>query len=81
MLKVSLTGSLQAAANGAEVIEINARNIRELMRKIVEQYPKMGTLIDDNIAVSINGEIYRDNRDVPIAEDTEVFLIPRIQGG
>ena len=41
----------------------------------------MAQHVDTGIAVSINGEIYRDNQNVEIAADAEVFLIPRIQGG
>ncbi len=81
MLQVSLTGSLRSAAGGAEVIEIEAGTIRELMAKIVERYPAMNQHFDSGIAVAINGEIYRDNWDVEIAADSEVFLLPRIPGG
>jgi molybdopterin converting factor small subunit len=81
MLQVSLTGSLRSAVGGAEVVEIEAATIRELMTKIVERYPKMVQHLDSGIAVAINGEIYRDNWEVKIPADSEVFLLPRIPGG
>ncbi len=81
MLEVSLSGSLRDAMDGAASIEIEARTIRELLRKLVERYPRLQSRIDEGVAVSVNGEIYRDNRDVPIPEGAEVFLLPRIQGG
>jgi molybdopterin synthase sulfur carrier subunit len=81
MSQVSLTGSLRSAVDGAEVIEIEAETIRELMTKIVERYPKMVQHLNSGIAVAINGEIYRDNWEVKIPVDAEVFLLPRIQGG
>ncbi|MCZ6659616.1 MAG: MoaD/ThiS family protein [Gammaproteobacteria bacterium] len=81
MLEVSLSGSLRDATDGAASIEIEARTIRELLRKLVERYPRLQSRIDEGVAVSVNGEIYRDNRDVPIPEGAEVFLLPRIQGG
>ena len=37
--------------------------------------------LDAGIAVAINGEMYRDDRDVAIPENAEVFLLPRIPGG
>lgn len=80
MLAVSLSGSLQDAADGAASVEIEAATIRELLRKLVERYPKLASRIDD-VAVSVNGEIYRDIRDLSIPEGAEVFLLPRIQGG
>lgn len=81
MLTVSLTGSLRDATDGAASIQIEAVTVRELLRKLVERYPRMQQHLDDGIAVSVNGEIYRDNRDLEIPKDAEVFLLPRIQGG
>ena len=81
MLEVSLSGSLRDAADGAASISVEAASIRELLRKLVERYPRMQRRIDEGVAVSINGEIYRDNWGEPIPEGAEVFLLPRIQGG
>ena len=81
MLEVSLSGSLRDAADGAASISVEAATIRELLRKIVERYPRMQARVDQGVAVSINGEIYRDNWGEPIPEGAEVFLLPRIQGG
>lgn len=81
MLEVSLSGSLRDACDGAASIEIEARTIRELLRKLVERHPRLQSRIDEGVAVSVNGEIYRDNRDLVIPEGAEVFLLPRIQGG
>ena len=81
MLTVSLTGSLRDAANGCESVQIDAQTIRELLRKLVEQYPRLQSHLDEGIAVSVNGEIYRDNRDLTLPSGSEVFLLPRIQGG
>jgi molybdopterin converting factor small subunit len=81
MLEVSLSGSLQDACDGAASIEIEARTIRELLGKLVERHPRLQSRIDEGVAVSVDGEIYRDNRDLVIPEGAEVFLLPRIQGG
>ncbi len=81
MSQVCLTGKYRAAADGADMVEIEARTIRELMNKIIERYPRMSQHLDAGIAVAIDGEIYRDNWSVEIPADAEVFLIPRIQGG
>ncbi len=81
MLEVSLSGSLRDAADGAASVSIEAATIRELLRKMVERYPRMQSRVDEGVAVSINGQIYRDNWGEPIPEGAEVFLLPRIQGG
>ena len=80
-MEVFLTGPIRSAAGEAASIEIEAGNIRELLRKLVEQYPKMDQHLEQGIAVSVDGTIYRDDRDIIIPPGVEVVLLPRIQGG
>jgi molybdopterin converting factor small subunit len=80
-VEVQLSASLREFAAGAASISIEAATIRELLRKLVERYPRMQRQVDEGIAVSVNGEIYRDDRNQQIPEGAEVFLLPRIQGG
>ena len=81
MLKVCLSGPLKAAADGTASVSISAVTIRELLRELIEQYPGMQNQLDDGIAVSVNGQIFRDNWSKTIPADAEIFLLPRIQGG
>ena len=81
MPRVELTGALRDAVGGAASINIEAATIRELLRKLVERYPRLQTPINDGIAVSIDGEIFRDQQETEIPHDSEVFLLPRIPGG
>ena len=81
MHHVRLSGQLRSAANNLEVIEMHADTIRELLFNITERYPQFDAHIEAGIAVSIDGEIYRDNWNTKIPPDSEVFLLPRIPGG
>lgn len=81
MVEVQLSASFREFANGAASIAVEATTIRELLRKLVERYPRMQQRVDEGIAVSINGEIFRDNRNEPIPAGAEVYLLPRIPGG
>ena len=81
MLKVCLSGPLKAAADGAASVSISAATIRELLRELIKQYPGMQKQLDDGIAVSVNGQIFRDNWSKKIPKGAEIFLLPRIQGG
>ncbi|HET6473785.1 MAG TPA: MoaD/ThiS family protein [Pseudomonadales bacterium] len=81
MVEVQLSASFREFADGAASIAVDAATIRELLRKIVERYPRMQRRVDEGIAVSINGEIYRDSRNEKIPDGAEVFLLPRIPGG
>jgi sulfur-carrier protein len=81
VLQVSLTGALRSAADGLAVLEIEAGTIHELLTKLIERYPRMARHVEEGIAVSIDGEIYRDNWGTKVPVDAEVFLLPRIPGG
>lgn len=81
MLHVGLSSTLQSAADGATSIEIEATTIRELLTRLAERYPDMNEHLKVGIAVSIDGEIYRDNWREEIPTNAEVYLLPRIPGG
>ena len=80
-MEVQLSGALRDAAGGVASIEIEATTIRELMRKVGERYPNMAASLQDEVAVSINGQVFRDNWNQEIPSGAEVFLMPRIPGG
>ena len=80
-MRVSLTGRLRDCAAGAAFIDMEAATIRELLGKLRERYPAMAGQLDEGIAVSVDGVIYRDDWTQPLPPDAEVFLIPRIAGG
>ena len=80
-VEVQLSASLREFAGGAASVAVEATTVRELLRKLIERFPRMQRRIDEGVAVSINGEIYRDDRNQQIPEGAEVFVLPRIPGG
>lgn len=81
MVAVRLWGALVAVAGGKDRLDIDARDIRELFRKLAEQYPGFEPFIDRGIAVAIDGTIYRDTWSKKLPEGAEIFLLPRLAGG
>jgi sulfur-carrier protein len=81
MVDVHLWGALRPLVGGALVVSMDAKNIRELFRKLVEDYPGMEPHIKRGVAVSIDGKIYRDSWDTALPETAEIYLLPRIPGG
>ncbi|WP_299379179.1 MoaD/ThiS family protein [uncultured Kiloniella sp.] len=82
MVQVTLSGTIQQAAGGISELEIEAKNIRQLLNALETKCPELKPELDKSgIAVAINGTIYRDDWFQPIPEDSEVFLIPRLAGG
>lgn len=81
MVEVTLWGSVGAAAGTTGTIDIEARDIRELFKKLAEQYPGLEPLVDNGIAVAIDGVIYRDTWSKKLPKDAEIVLLPRLAGG
>ena len=81
MAEIHLWGALRPAAGGASVVQVEAKTIRELFRKLEEQYPGMAPHIARGVAVSINGKIFRDTWGQELTDGAEIYLLPRIQGG
>lgn len=79
--EVKLWGALRPFAGGAESVPVTATTIRELFARLREQYPGMIPLMDQGIAVSINGDIYRDSWNKALPDGAEIYLLPRIEGG
>ncbi len=81
VVRVTFISSFRPAFDGADHVEVRANTLRQLLRNLVKKYPRLQELIDEGIAVAIDGEIYRDKLDIDIPEKSEVYLMPRIQGG
>jgi len=79
--RVFLSGNLKMLAGGAEEVDVEAADIRQLLRVLGERFPAMRPQLEQGIAVAIDGEIYQDGWLEPIAPDSEVHLLPRIGGG
>jgi molybdopterin converting factor small subunit len=81
MVEVRLWGALAAAAGDNQVLDIEAKTVRELFRKLAEQYPGAEPYVRQGIAVSIDGVLYRDDWSKELPAGAEIFLLPRIAGG
>ena len=62
------------------MLEINAVNYRDLRSSLTQRWPDLGTVLE-GCAVAIDGQIYQDAFMEVLAADSEVFFMPRIEGG
>ncbi len=83
MARVILTGGLleQAGATAQGWIEIDARDIRELLRKLEPKLPGIGRRVEEGLAIAIDGDIVADPLLEPIAPDSEIHFLPPVRGG
>jgi molybdopterin synthase sulfur carrier subunit len=81
MVMVTLFGSIRAHAEGRAQVEVEAATFKELLDRLVEQYPGMKPQIDRGVSVAVDGLVYKEAWFTPIRPDSEVVLLPYMQGG
>lgn len=81
MVDVTLWGGLVPLADNQKKLFVEARSIRELLRKLEERYPALRGPIKNEVAVVVDGVIYRNNWSKELPENAEVFLMRRLSGG
>jgi molybdopterin converting factor small subunit len=78
---VILSGTLKQLAGGTGELEVEAGNVRELLRAIGERFPELAPHLDGGYAIAIDGEIIQDAWFAPVGAESEVHLLPAIRGG
>lgn len=81
MVEVTLWAGLRPLVDDQKVVRVEARTIRELLRKLEERYPALAGPIKGQVAVAVNGVIYRNDWSQELPEGAEVMLMRRLAGG
>ena len=66
---------------GEKEFEIEARNLRGVIRAMDERFPGLGAYLEEETTVAIDGEIHETAYFQPLREDSEVFFLPKIEAG
>jgi molybdopterin converting factor small subunit len=75
------TGLGQQFAGGETEFELEAASVRELLRELDKRFPGLGQHIEQSMAIAIDGEIFQDPYLQPIGADSEIYVLPKIEGG
>jgi molybdopterin converting factor small subunit len=81
MVAVTLWGSLRAFTDGRATVEIEARNFKELLDGLVAAHPGLRPQIERGVSMALDGRIYKEAWFTEIRPDSEVVLMPYMQGG
>ena len=81
MVKVKIWGSLQSLADGSDYVIVSGSNFKEVIDNISLKYPGLKPQIRRGISLAIDGKIYKESWFTPINENSEVVLLPYMQGG
>ncbi|MEO6299181.1 MAG: MoaD/ThiS family protein, partial [Paracoccaceae bacterium] len=61
--------------------EVDARNFKELLDGLVTLYPGLKPQIERGVSMALDGRIYKEAWFTEIGPDSEVVLMPYMQGG
>jgi molybdopterin synthase sulfur carrier subunit len=81
MVQVRLGGSLQSYSGGRSSFELEGTNIGQILAGLGEACPRLKPLLEQGVAVAVDGEIYRGSLLQPVSPDAEVFILPKLAGG
>ena len=87
MARVFVPTMLQAATGGVKEVEVEGRNVRQIIEGLDEMFPGIaGRLIEggdirSNLAVAVDGEVARMGLMERVGETAEVHFVPAIGGG
>ena len=87
MVTVFVPTMLQPLTGGVKQVDVDARNVRQLVDQLDDLYPGMkDRLVEEgqirsNLAVSIDGEIARLGLMERLNQNSEVHFVPAIGGG
>jgi molybdopterin converting factor small subunit len=81
MAHVTLTGNLRQYTGGVAELEVEAASVRQLFASLSQDFPSLAPLLEQGLAVAIDGQIYQDALFQEIGAGSEVFILPQIAGG
>ena len=80
MALVKFPDSFLRITDGIDQLELEVKTVRDLNAKLLSRWPQLSEDLD-NSALSIDGYIYQEALLEPLNEDSEVFFLPKIEGG
>ncbi|MCH7841583.1 MAG: MoaD/ThiS family protein [Chloroflexi bacterium] len=87
MATVFIPTMLQSLTAGAKQVDLEARNVRQVIERLEELYPGIrDRLVEDgeirpNLAIAIDGDLAIMGMLEKVGENSEVHFVPAIGGG
>ena len=87
MAKVFIPTMLQSLTAGVKQVDLDARNVRQIIERLEELYPGMkDRLVEEgeirsNLAIAIDGDVAIMGMLEKVEENSEVHFVPAIGGG
>jgi len=81
-VKVMFTaGFSRRYTDGIREFEVQAKTVRGVIRVMNELFPGLADTLEEETSIAIDGVIHEVDYTQPVQPGSEVFFIPRIEGG
>ena len=81
MARVVLPSSLARYTGGVTELEVEAADIRGVIRALDARYAGIGRELEEGMAVAVDARIHQDDLFAAVRPESEVCFLPRIGGG
>ena len=81
MVAVNLWSGLRAFADGNDVVNVNAKNVGEVLSGLVAAHPALENVIQAGVSVAVDGKIIASGLTNEVKPDSEVYLLQQLKGG
>jgi molybdopterin synthase sulfur carrier subunit len=75
------SGFARRYTGGEREFMVEAKNLRAAIKALDQLFPGLGRHLEEETTVAIDGEIHEVGYLQPLRQDSEVFFIPKIEGG
>ncbi|MFT6581041.1 MAG: MoaD/ThiS family protein [Alphaproteobacteria bacterium] len=66
---------------GLKEFDLQVRNVRDVLKQLEALYPGIMVHLQEETSVAVDGEIHENVQFQPVREGSEVFFIPKFEGG
>ena len=81
MVRVHFSAELRRLTDGVAELELEATNVRRLIRALDERFPGIGERLSEGTSVAIDGNIIPDAEFEELPEGAEVHFLDTLSGG
>jgi molybdopterin converting factor small subunit len=78
---VFTAGFSRRYTDGVREFEVEAKNLRGVIREMDRRYPGLGLHLEEETTVAIDGALHETAYYQPIRDGCEIFFIPKLEGG
>jgi len=81
MVEVNLWSGLRRFTDGVVTVEVEAKNVGEVLEGLARLYPELEDIIEAGVSVAVDGKVIASGLTERVKPDSEVFLIQQLKGG